>query len=261
MSDATREAAKAIARSHDARESFNETTARLSIASLDEAYDVQESYVARLVPRHGDPVGYKIGLTSKAMQEMCGVDTPVAGVVLRDRVHPDASRLSVGDYVHPGIEFEIAVRLGKELLPHAAPFDLGAVAHAVDGVAPAFEIIDDRNADYSRLDPHILVADNSLNAGIVVADFVAEWPDLGAVQGVIERDGVVVGRGVGSDVLGHPLNPLVWLANHLAGRGNALRAGEIVLTGSMARTQFVNAGELYRFTIGGIGSVTAIFDR
>jgi 2-keto-4-pentenoate hydratase len=259
MNSSASQSAAAIFRAHEERAPFDDTTGRLAISSLDEAYDIQDAYVARLAGQHGDRVGYKIGLTSPVMQKMCGIATPVAGVVLGQRVHVTKTRLGLADHVHPGIEFEIAVRVAHELSPDAAPFSLEAIAEAVDGVGPAFEIIDDRGADYSRLDVRALVADNAWNAGVVLGEFSSEWPDLAAVRGIGECNDKVVAEGTGRDVLGHPLNPVVWLANHLAERNLSLGPGDIVLTGSMARTCFVSANQHYRLTIEPIGSVEVAF--
>jgi 2-keto-4-pentenoate hydratase len=259
MNSSASQSAAAIFRAHEERAPFDETTGRLVISGLDEAYDIQDAYVARLAEHHGHRVGYKIGLTSPVMQKMCGIATPVAGVVLGQRVHVTKTRLGLADHVHPGIEFEIAVRLASELTPDAAPFSLEAIAEAIDGVGPAFEIIDDRGADYSRLDVRALVADNAWNAGVVLGEFRSEWPNLAAVGGIVECNDEVVDEGTGADVLGHPLNAVAWLANHLAERSLALRPGDIVLTGSLARTCFVSANQRYRLTIEPLGSVEVEF--
>jgi 2-keto-4-pentenoate hydratase len=259
MSMLASELAMLILRDHEDRAPFDETTGRLDIRCLDEAYAIQGAYVAGLLKQFGGPAGYKIGLTSPVMQKMCGITTPVAGVILGRRVHATATRLPLANYVNPGIEFEIAVRLASEFSPDAAPFSYDAIAQAIDGVCPAFEIIDDRGADYSRLDVRALIADNAWNAGIVLGEFRSDWPDLGAVRGIVECNDVVVAEGTGHDVLGHPLNPVVWLANHLAARNLSLRPGDIVLTGSLARTRFVSPGEHYRLTIEQVGCVEVTF--
>lgn len=259
MNLAIADAAQAVARAHEERAPYDETTARLAIASLDEAYDIQHGYVARLTERFGEPAGYKIGLTSPAMQEMCRIDSPMAGVILSKRVWPSGSLVSVSRHVHVGIEFEIAVRLGKALPPDGAPYGREAVAAAVDGVAPAFEIVDDRGADYSRLDARALVADNGWNVGAVLGEFSTQWPDLASVRGVIECNGEVIAEGTGRDALGHPLNSVAWLVNELAPRGTGLRPGEIVLTGSIARTRFAEPGERYRLTVSDLGAVEVAF--
>jgi 2-keto-4-pentenoate hydratase len=130
-----------------------------------------------------------------------------------------------------------------------------AISDAVAAVCPAVELVDDRHADYKKLEVISLVADNSWNGGIVLGDFSANWPDLVTIVGVVRRNGVEVDRGLGRDVLGHPFEPLTWLANHLARTGDALRAGDIVLTGSLVTTRFPTETEAYAFELAGLGTV------
>ena len=124
----------------------------------------------------------------------------------------------------------------------------------MDAVAPAFEVIDDRNSPYP-LDMLSLVADNAWNEGIVLGDWRSSWPDLAAASGTVELGGKFIDQGHGRDVLGHPFEPLRWLANHLSAQGETLRAGEIVSTGSLVTTRFPTAGEQYRFAVEGLGAV------
>jgi len=226
---------------------------------LNGAYTIQAAFVERMLPLKGPRVGFKIGLTSRRMQQMCSIDHPVAGVVLADRLAKSGVQWRLSTLVRLGIEFEICVRLGRPLLPRAAPWTLEDVAQAVGAVCPAFEVIDDRNSPYP-LDILSLVADNAWNEGIVQGEYVTTWPDLAAASGVVELDGAVIDEGHGRDVLGHPFEPLRWLANHLSARGETLHAGEIVSTGSLVTTRFPKAGERYRFTVAGVGSVEIGFD-
>jgi 2-keto-4-pentenoate hydratase len=124
-------------------------------------------------------------------------------------------------------------------------------------VAPAFEVIDDRHSPYP-LDLLSLVADNAWNEGIVLGEFQEHWPELASVRAVVERNGVVVDEGAGSAALGHPFAPVVWLANHLSGQGETLRAGEIVSTGNLVTTHFPEAGDRFRFTVEGIGTTEIV---
>jgi 2-keto-4-pentenoate hydratase len=100
-----------------------------------------------------------------------------------------------------------------------------------------------------------LLADNSWNAGIVLSEFSTKWPDLESVLGRATRDSAAIGEGHGRDILGHPFNSVAWLATHLASRGVRLKAGEIVMTGSVMKTIFPTEGATYRFDLAEIGSV------
>jgi 2-keto-4-pentenoate hydratase len=125
----------------------------------------------------------------------------------------------------------------------------------IGGVCAAIELVDDRSADYSNLDVLALVADNSWNAGIVLSDFAPKWPDLEDVLGTATRDNVAIGEGHGRDILGHPFNSVAWLATHLASRGEGLKAGQVVMTGSVMKTIFPAGDAGYGFSLDGIGRV------
>jgi 2-keto-4-pentenoate hydratase len=203
----------------------------------------------------GATAGYKIGLTSARMQKMCGIDQPVAGVVLSSRIAQSGVVLQARRYHHVGLEFEVGVRLGHDLPRGEAPFTKERVAQAVGGVCAAVEVVDDRNADYSTLEALSLIADNSWNAGAVLGAFTGSWDNLEAASGIVTLNGREIDRGYGRDVLGHPFVPLTWLANHLAAAGEALRAGDVVLTGSIIPTRFPQESGAFRFDLAGIGAV------
>lgn len=240
---------------HDRNVRFRPFAAANGIASLDASYAVQERYVSLLKPRCGAPVGYKIGLTSQRMQAMCGIGHPIAGVVLADRLHHSGARLAIADYGRMGLEFEIAVRMGDDLPAGGPAWTQESIAEHVAGVCAAIEIVDDRAADYAELDGLSLVADNSWNGGVVLSRFCRDWPALDAVSGTITRNGTEIDRAQGRDALGHPFAPLAWLANALAAKGESLKSGEIVMTGSLVTTRFPTESETYRFELEGVGAV------
>ena len=138
---------------------------------------------------------------------------------------------------------------------HGTPFTAATIAPHIDGVCAAIELVDDRSADYANLDVLSLVADNSWNAGIVLSEFSTKWPDLEGVFGRATKDRVAIGEGHGRDILGHPFNSVAWLATQLASRGTGLKAGEVVMTGSVMKTVFPEADASYRFELEPIGSV------
>lgn len=234
---------------------FHPFAAAMGIADLRQAYEVQQSYVRlQMRDRRTTAVGYKVGLTSPRMQAMCKIDRPVAGVVLGDRVHQSGVVVQARDYGRVGLEFELAVRLGRDL-PGDAAVDLVAVVQAVDSVAPAVEIVDDRNCDYATLDVLSLVADNSWNAGVVLGAWRVPPANLETLEGVVSVDGKAQDRGSGRDVLGHPYNSVLWVAQHLAETNDELSAGDIVMTGNWVTTKFPAAPSTYRFDVQGLGAV------
>lgn len=268
MPDGAIKVAEALMDEHRHGVKFHAFASACGIANVQDAYAVQREHVRLQMERRGvGPVGYKIGLTSKRMQEMCGIDSPVAGVVLQDRVHPSGISLTSSAYGRVGLEFEIAVRLARDLRPIDGGLGLKEglkealglkdVADAVDAVCPAIELVDDRHADYSVLDALSVIADNSWNAGIVLGEFAHSWRDLAAIEGIVSVDGEATDRGFGRDVLGHPFHSVAWLATHLAEMGTSLRAGDVVMTGSLVTTKFPTRSSAYRFDVAGLGSVDA----
>lgn len=245
------QAARSLVRDHEENRRFRTIE---GLEDLETAYRVQDAYVGHML---GDDriAGYKIGLTSRPMQTMCGIGHPIAGAVFSRRVMGSGAHLALSGYGRLGLEFEICARLGRDLAPRAAPYAREEIAAAVDGVCAAVELVDDRNADYADLDVHSLIADNSWNAGVVLGTFVSPPPVLEAVEVIVHQDEVEIGRGVGADALGHPFEPLAWLADHLGTQGRGLKKGDIVMTGSLVRTCFPDKAFRYRFDVTGIGSV------
>jgi 2-keto-4-pentenoate hydratase len=252
---AARRAAETLLAEHKANVTFKPFGPPDRPVSISDAYDIQERYVALLRGEHGDAVGYKVGLTSATMQAFCGIDHPIAGVVLASRVHETGATVRRADFGRLGLEFEIAVRIKSDVPVTATPYTAEMIAPHIDGVCAAIEIVDDRRADYANLDVLSLVADNSWNAGIVLSRFAAKWPDLEPVLGRATKDGAAIGEGFGRDILGHPFNSAAWLATQLASRGVGLKAGQVVMTGSVMKTIFPDGDASYRFELGGIGVV------
>jgi 2-keto-4-pentenoate hydratase len=252
---AARHAAERLLAEHQANVRFKPLGPPDRPATISDAYDIQERYVALLRDRHGDAAGYKVGLTSATMQTFCGIDHPIAGVVLASRVHRSGATVRRADFGRLGLEFEIAVRIKSDVPVTGRPCTAETIAPHIDGVSAAIEIVDDRNADYANLDVRSLVADNSWNAGIVLSEFATKWPDLEGVLGRATKDGAAIGEGFGRDILGHPFNSAAWLATQLNSRGAGLKAGEVVMTGSVMKTVFPEADASYRFELGGIGFV------
>ena len=252
---AARRAADTLLAEHKANTKFKPLGAPDRPATISDAYDIQERYVTLLREKHGDAVGYKVGLTSAAMQNFCGIDHPIAGVVLASRVYESGAGVRRADFGRLGLEFEIAVRIKSDVPVADGPCTAEMIAPHIDGVCAAIEIVDDRSADYTNLDVLSLVADNSWNAGIVLSEFATTWPDLEAVLGRATKDRAAIGEGFGRDILGHPFNSAAWLATQLNSRGVGLKAGQVVMTGSVMKTVFPEEDANYRFELGGIGVV------
>ncbi|WP_291851922.1 fumarylacetoacetate hydrolase family protein [Bradyrhizobium sp.] len=226
-----------------------------------EGYQVQRAVHDLLLPQMGSQVGYKIGCTSAVMQQYLDIPQPCGGGVFATGVHESGASFRFGDYVRVGVECEIAVRLARDLAPGEAPFAAARVAEAIEAYHPAIEIVDDRYVKWETLGAPTLIADDFFAAGCVIGKPVAraDAPDLLKVAGRAMVNGKEAGRGVGADVLGHPHHALAWLANHLAAEGTGLHAGQIVLTGSLVKTIWLEPGDSVTMQLDGLGTVSADF--
>lgn len=245
--------------SHADREPFGPFPEDSIPHSVQEAYAVQDEFVALKSRACGPVVGHKIALTTAAMRAMVGLSDSIGGVMHEKQVVRAPATVRAADYGRLIVEFEVAVQLARDLPPGPRPHTRESVAQAVGAVMPAFELADDRSADYSSLASLSLglVADNAWNEGAVLGQPILDWKghDLAAVRGVAKINGEVVGEGYGRDAMGHPFEALAWVANNLAGRGKQLRAGQFVITGSLVTSKFPKAGDLVEFELGDLGRV------
>src|SRR3954453_17449968 len=148
---AARRAAERLLAEHKANSTFKPLGPPDRPATIVDAYDIQERYVGLLRGEHGEAVGYKVGLTSAAMQTFCGIDHPIAGVVLANRVHRSGATVRRSDFGRLGLEFEIAVRIKADLAVTSVPCTPAMIPPPIAGVCAAIEIVDDRRADYTSL--------------------------------------------------------------------------------------------------------------
>jgi 2-keto-4-pentenoate hydratase len=259
--DKTLEAAKAIAVARRDRTPLQALAAELAPQNEANGYRIQDAVHVMLAGDVGPLVGYKIGCTSAVMQRYLGIPHPCAGGVFAKGVHNSGVSLRHGDFVRVGVECEIAVRLARDLAVSGSAFTADSVAAAIDAYHPAIEIVDDRYVDWQTIGAPTLVADDFFAAGCVLGQPVSRSvaPDLLTVAGRAVINGVEVGRGTGADVLGHPHAALAWLANYLAVSGKQLRTGQIVLTGSLVQTVWLNAGDNVVMELSGLGAVSAEF--
>jgi len=226
------------------------------------AYAVQGALHRQLTTAGRGPLaGHKIGCTTTVMQRFLSIGNPCAGGVFAPTVRHRQAEFRHADFLHVGVECEIAVRLAKPLPAPGAPYDRESVAAAVGACLAAIEVVDDRYQDYGSLDTPTLIADDFFNAGCVLGEPAGTWRelDLARIQGRMAINRSAVGTGIGGDILGHPLEALAWLANGLAGRGQSLRAGEFVLLGSVVQTRWVERGDVVEIEIDGLGTVSCRF--
>ena len=230
--------------------------------SLDDAYRVQAALNDRLGGSLGAVCGRKIGCTTPVMQRYLRIEHPCAGALHASRVFRSPATVAHAAHWRPGVECEIAVRLGRPLPAAEAPFDRADVAAAVESCMAAIEIVDDRYDDFRALDAASLVADDFFSAGAVLGAPVSARSglDLAALRGTMTINDANVGSGTGADVMGHPFEALAWLANHAAATGRSLSEGDVVLTGSIVETRWVEAGDDVRVEIESLGEASVSFD-
>ena len=226
-------------------------------SSIDEAYEIQRQFQTDISRDQGPIAGYKLAYTTAVMQQANGVTEPCMGMMLANNIRESPCILAARDFTQIGIECEIAARLGADLPPSGAPYDRTKVSRSVESLMPAFEVIDSRRTPGLEQNVQFItgVAANISNAGVVLGTPVTDWHDIDLISayGSMTINGDKVGDGHGSDVMGHPLEPLAWLANKLAERGSGLSAGMVVITGSIVSPKFLKAGDKASISIEGLG--------
>ena len=251
--------ARASLEMHRTRVRYRPLDAAVRAAPLDDAYRIQDVLHRLMIEAgRGEIAGWKIALTSKAMQQMTGVDQPAAGAIFSTAVHPSPARVDVTAYHHLGVEFEVAVRLADDLPASGGPWTRASVAGRVAACMPAFELIEDGAADYTTLDAFTLIAQNTWNGGVVLGAAAPAWQDVDLEIAVTRCwiNDQPAGEGKTGDALGHPLEAVAWLANLLNRRGRLLSNGMIVMTGSSITTKFPAPGDRIRFAIDGLGEIS-----
>jgi 2-oxopent-4-enoate/cis-2-oxohex-4-enoate hydratase len=233
-------------------------SARHAGITIEDAYRIQQRLNARRVEAGETIVGKKIGVTSKAVMNMLGVFQPDFGMLLDGMVYNEGEAIEASTLIQPKAEGEIAFILKRDLVgPGVSAADVIA---ATEGVMACFEIVDSRIRDW-KIKIQDTVADNASCGVFVLGDRVVSplEVDLNTCGMVLEKNGEIVATGAGAAALGAPANAVAWLANTLGHLGIPLKAGEIVLSGSLAIMVPVKAGDNLRVTIGGIGSCSVRF--
>ena len=222
-----------------------------------EAYAIQQVFQTCMTAVRGPAVGYKIAYTNAIMRERSGVNAPCSGRILSTGVLDSPATVRRADFLRLGVECEVAVRMASELPASGAPYSREDITDAIEWLAVSFEVIDGRpGADAEGQDPALkAIVTNISNAGAVLGESIANWLDidLAASRGSLVVNGELIGEGVGSDVLGHPVEPVAWLANNLSDMGQSLEAGAIVLTGSFVPPYMLDAGDSAIVAIDGLG--------
>ena len=206
------------------------------------------------------PAGFKIGATTKQMQDYLGLSGPAAGFVPASSRNPSGLEVNFADFVGAGVECEVAVLLGADL--PAGSCTPAQAAAAVAQVMPAIEIVEKRYGDLAALGTPTLIADQVFHASGVLGEGLVDWQDidLGGVHGELFVDGQSRGGGFGRDLLGHPMNALAWLADSGAAHAfGGLRAGQVVWLGSVTPPIWLDGPCAVSVVFSGLGKVTLTF--
>ncbi|OCP35879.1 2-oxo-hept-4-ene-1,7-dioate hydratase [Ensifer sp. LC163] len=233
--------------------------------TMDDAYAVQAAWVKQKIARGRRVIGWKIGLTSKAMQYALNIDIPDSGVLFDDMMFEDGATIPRDRFIQPRIEAEIAFVMKAPLAgPNVSVFD---VLNATDYVTPALEILDTR---ILRADPETkktrtivdTISDNAANAGIVIGGRAMRPQDVDMrwMGAIVSRNAEVEETGLGAGVLNDPARGIAWLANRLAGYGDRIDAGQIVLAGSFIRPVEARHGDTIVADFGPQGTVSCFFE-
>ncbi|MCG7870264.1 MAG: 2-oxopent-4-enoate hydratase [gamma proteobacterium symbiont of Stewartia floridana] len=241
------------------RQMIDPLTDREPEITIEDAYHVSLRMVNRRVENGESIIGKKIGVTSQAVQNMLNVHQPDFGYLTDRMVYGNGDEMPISEQlIQPRAEGEIAFMLKRDLIgPGVSNAD---VLRATEAVIPCFEIVDSRIRDW-KIKIQDTVADNA-SCGLFVLGDKAVDPrkvDLATAGMVVEKNGELLSTGAGAAALGSPVNCVAWLANTLGSFGIPLKAGEVILSGSLVPLEPVVAGDFMRVEIGGIGSASVRF--
>lgn len=257
-------AARALEEAERTRRQTGLLSLRHPEMTMDDAYAVQGAWVRQKIAAGRRVIGWKIGLTSKAMQYALNIDIPDSGVLLDDMAFEDGASIPEDRFIQPRIEAEIAFVMKTALKGHGVTlFD---VLNATDYVTPALEILDTRIV---RVDPDTsktrtivdTISDNAANAGIVIGgrQMRPDALDMRWMGAIVSRNAEVEETGLGAGVLNHPARGVAWLANRLAQYGDGIEAGQIVLAGSFIRPVEARHGDTIVGDFGPYGTISCHF--
>ena len=181
------------------------------------------------------PGGFKIGATAKRMQEYLGLSGPAAGFMALGNIHRSGATVRFADFVRPGVECELAVRLAHDLPP--GPCTTEQAADAVGDLIAGIEVVENRYGELLELGVPTLIADQVFHAAAVLGEpGLQDWRslDIATLRGRLVVDGHQRDEGLGADLMGHPMNCLAWLAgSSLAAAFGGLKAGQVIMLGSV----------------------------
>ncbi len=260
LSVATRdELAADLAQAERSREPLAPLTSAYPDIDVVDAYEIQLINIRQRVAEGARVLGHKVGLSSKAMQQMMGVDEPDYGHLLDEMQVFEDTPVKASRYLYPRVEVEVGFILAADL-PGAGCTEDDVLA-ATEAVVPAIELIDTRIKDW-KIALCDTIADNASSAGFVLGEARVSPADVDvkAIDAVLTCNGEVVAEGRSDAVLGNPVTSVAWLSRKVESFGVRLRKGDIVLPGSCTRAIDVRAGDEFVADFAGLGSVRLSFE-
>jgi 2-oxo-hept-3-ene-1,7-dioate hydratase len=265
LSDAlVKKAAADLLEAEETRKQIGLLSLRHPNITLDDAYAIQSAQMAQKLAAGRTIIGWKIGLTSKVMQEALGIDTPDSGVLYDDMLFETGTAIPAGRFIQPRVEAEVAFIMKTPIDGDVTREDVLA---ATEFVVPSLEILDTRilRADPLTKQPRKIfdtVADNAANAGIVLGleHHDPRTIDLRWAGAIVRKNSEVVATGLGAAVLDDPVTGIVWLARRMHRYGQRIEAGQVVLSGSFIAPIECPPGTNIEADFGSFGSVSISFD-
>ena len=257
-------AAKILDHAEQTRSQVKPLTLQFGDMTMEDAYAIQECWVGLKCARGATVTGYKIGLTSRAMQQAMHIDTPDYGVLLDEMAFNSGATIRAEDFLDPRIEAEFGFVMKKSLF--GAEVTLEQVLDATDYVVPALELISARS---TRTDPTTgytrtvfdTIADNAANAGYIVGrQHCDPHSELRFAGALVYVDGVIEESGLGGAVMEHPAHGICWVCKRFAPHGIGLEAGQFVLSGSFTRPVAVRPGTKIHADYGSLGTIDVQFE-
>ena len=239
--DRLKQIAKFMLDQHKSKQNFQNLPETLMPKNLNEAYKIQEIFQKN--SGRGQLGGFKIALASKVQQELCGIDHPIAGGIFANEIKSSPETFDLDNFHGLGLEFELAVTLSDDLKPGMEPFDKNNIKQFIKSLSPAFELIIDRDADYSNINPLTMITDNAWCSGIVLGRELSNWEKLNLD---VIRSQLLWNDEAPQDAMikdANPLESLSWVSNLLTSLGRTIPKDSVIITGSVIKTRAPNKGD------------------
>ena len=226
---------------HNSKQNFENLPETLMPKDFDEAYETQKIFQEK--SGRGSLGGFKIALASKVQQQLCGIDHPVAGGIFANEINSSPSTFELKNFHGLGLEFEIAATMSDDLKPEMGPFNSENIRKYIKSLSPAFELIIDRNANYSNINPLSMITDNAWCSGIVLGKELPDWKklNLDTIKSQLLWNDETPQNAMIKDA--NPLESLAWVSNLLASLGRTIPKHSVIITGSVIKTRAPHKGD------------------